>query len=124
MKLLVLVILLFSFFGCRDKDEDTTTETEPTISEECKALETLYTAYNNYYTCNDKDDLFGGISYQIGNVEEKEQAELKVQKVKKCARTLTESYSPVSIKRRELMPYFHNAYQYVGKGGNRRSSRK
>ncbi len=115
MRLLVLMILLFSFFGCKGKTDTTETTPEPTASEECKALETVNAAYNNYYICNDKDDLFSGISYRVGNTEEQEQAKLKAQKTKECANALMGSYNTVSIKIREQIPFYHNAYQYVVK---------
>ena len=88
------IFLLFSFTGCKKSD-----------SEECKALETVYTAYNKLYNCAEATERQEGLGL-------KEFKELK-KKQEKCVVNFKKIYNSVPTKTTEQMTYFHHFHTHL-----------
>ena len=104
--------LLFSLTGC--KGDSNPKETPTAASEECKALEMIYIAYNTFYTCIEN---LSEVEYTVDDTTNPESlisaedAEREFEKKETaCFNDFKKSYDTVPIKIIEQMSYFHYFY--------------
>ena len=106
--ILFIIVLLLSFTGCKKSDS----KKNANASEECKALEAIYTAYNKYYACLDKNNLFTNPEYPEDNISHKQITQIikHTKQTTECFVDFKKTHNEFPTKITEQMTYFYHYY--------------
>ena len=112
MKYLLFITLLLIFTNCGKKSDS---KEDATASEECKALEAIYTAYNKYYACLDKNNLFIGPDLPEDSIPRKQLTQITkhTKQSVECYVEFKKTHNKFPVKITEQMTYFHHYYNLI-----------